>query len=395
MIETRFKKTEIGVIPEDWVLKSIASIASIFGRIGYRGYTVYDLVKEGFGAITLSPTNIRDNRMVFDKCTYISWEKYEESPEIKIQNGDILMVKTGSTGKSAFVENLPCAATINPQFVVFKNIKCNSRLLALLIMQQSFQQQINSITSGGAIPTMSQAKILTCKLSLPASCDEQNRIAAAFSDIDALISDLEALIEKKQNIKQGVMQELLSGKRRLTGFTGEWKKKPFFEVLYSCNNKSKQIDQNQYLESGITPIVDQGKQLIGGYTDKVDPIKKETGPYIVFGDHTCFFKYIDFDFYLGADGTQLLKCHKDYNTAYINHACQMIALPNTGYDRHFKYLRDVVFFLPSLKAEQNSIAKVLITMDSEINTLQARLNKYKQLKQGMMQQLLTGRIRLK
>ncbi len=115
MKETNFKPSPLGPIPHDWELKELHEILSLFGRIGFRGYNATDLVAEGQGAITLSPSNMRDGAMDFTKCTYISWNKYEESPEIKIFENDILMVKTGSTyGKTALVEHLPSPATITP-----------------------------------------------------------------------------------------------------------------------------------------------------------------------------------------------------------------------------------------------------------------------------------------
>ena len=95
------------------------------------------MVAKGKGAITLSPSNIIDNKMDYSSCTYISWAKYEESPEIMIHNNDILLVKTGSSyGKSAFVEDLPEKATINPQFVVLKETRINPQLLCNQTMQR-------------------------------------------------------------------------------------------------------------------------------------------------------------------------------------------------------------------------------------------------------------------
>ena len=102
---------------EGWEEKTLGELCEIYGRIGFRGYTTKDLVSSAKdGAISLSPSNIQDGKMDYSKCTYISWFKYEESPEIKIFNGDVLLVKTGSSyGKSAIVENLPHEATLNPQ----------------------------------------------------------------------------------------------------------------------------------------------------------------------------------------------------------------------------------------------------------------------------------------
>ena len=81
-------------LPSNWRWVRLEEVASIYGRIGFRGYTTQDLVSEGDGAITLSPSNIVDAKMDYSSCTYISWQKYEESPEIKIKNDDILLVKT-------------------------------------------------------------------------------------------------------------------------------------------------------------------------------------------------------------------------------------------------------------------------------------------------------------
>jgi type I restriction enzyme S subunit len=89
---------------QGWERKKIDDVCLIKGRIGYRGYTKQDLVDKGEGAISLSPSNIKDNKLFFDKCTYISWQKYEESPEIMIFEGDIIYCKTASIGKMALVE---------------------------------------------------------------------------------------------------------------------------------------------------------------------------------------------------------------------------------------------------------------------------------------------------
>ena len=110
---------------EEWKKCALVEICNIVGRIGFRGYTIQDIVEKGTGAIALSPSNITDNRLSYDKDnTYISYFKYEESPEIKVFVGDIVFVKTGSTvGKVAYVDNILCETTLNPQLVVLKNIK--------------------------------------------------------------------------------------------------------------------------------------------------------------------------------------------------------------------------------------------------------------------------------
>ena len=121
----------IGEIPKEWTVSRIKYIADIFGRIGFRGYTKEDFVDEGEGAISLSPSNINGMDMSYEKCSYISWKKYYESPEIMVKEGDVIFVKTGSSfGKSSFISKLPMESTINPQLIVFKNIKIDSSMFA-------------------------------------------------------------------------------------------------------------------------------------------------------------------------------------------------------------------------------------------------------------------------
>lgn len=193
----------------DWEKKKLGEFCKLFGRIGFRGYTEKDLVKEGEGAITLSPSNIVDGIMNYSKCTYISWYKYEESPEIKIHNGDILFVKTGSTfGKTALVTNLPCEATINPQFVVIKKIKMDNVFLSYLLSHDLIQNQISSTVVGGAIPTMSQEVIKNFNILIPSTIKEQQKIGQYFSKYDSLITAQQKEIDKLKDIKKSLLQKM-------------------------------------------------------------------------------------------------------------------------------------------------------------------------------------------
>ena len=177
---------------EGWVEKKLGEIGNICGRIGFRGYTTKDMVSgPNEGAITLSPSNIQDGAMDYTKCQYISWYKYNESPEIMVQNGDVLIVKTGSSyGKSAIVENLPHKATINPQSVVIKKIRINNRLFAYLIRTPWVQNDFDNFVAGTAIPTFSQANLSKVLLTFPQDLNEQQRIA---DRLDALSANVKAL----------------------------------------------------------------------------------------------------------------------------------------------------------------------------------------------------------
>jgi len=173
----------------------------------------------------------------------------------------------------------------------------------------------------------------------------------------------------------------------------DWVVKKFSDIFESVGVRGYQLKTNEYCQSGKTIIIDQGKENIVGYSNKPHPIICHEKGLIIFGDHTRIFKLIKDNFFVGADGVQVLQCIKD-NTSFIYYYCLTLDIPNTGYNRHFKYLKDATFILPPTIAEQRAIAEILTTMDEEINMLEEKKAKYQEIKQGMMQQLLTGKIRL-
>jgi len=166
-------------IPNGWEWVNLGTVCDVFGRIGFRGYTKGDFVSKGEGAISLSPSNIVNNSMDYDKCSYITWQKYEESPEIMIYNGDILLVKTGSSyGKSAIVYDLPEKATINPQFVVLKNSRIITSYLCYFLQSSYCISMYEKFVGGTAIPTFSQANLKAMYVAIP-PLKEQSRIVNA------------------------------------------------------------------------------------------------------------------------------------------------------------------------------------------------------------------------
>lgn len=209
----------IGEVPEHWKICKIKNITNLFGRIGFRGYNQTDIVEEGEGAITLSPSNMKEGKMDYDKCSYLSWEKYYESPEIMINDQEILFVKTGSTyGKTAYVENLTMQATINPQIVVFKELKCESKFLYYILSNDIIQTQVQFSVGGSTIPTLSQNNILNYRLAVP-PLSEQQAIATYLdkkcAELDASISKAQKEIDLLQEYKQALITEVVTGKRKV------------------------------------------------------------------------------------------------------------------------------------------------------------------------------------
>ena len=208
----------IGEIPSSWTICRIKNVATLFGRIGFRGYTSDDLNKDGIGAITLSPSNMQPMAMDYSNVTFLSWEKYNESPEIQIKNKDLLMVKTGSSyGKVSYVENLPREATINPQILrIIATI--NSKYLGYYMQTNLFLHQVEGGVVGGTIPTISQEKISNFLVILPSE-DEQDTISSYLdsrcSEINSLIDCKKVKIEELKEYKKSIIYEYVTGKKEV------------------------------------------------------------------------------------------------------------------------------------------------------------------------------------
>lgn len=210
----------IGRIPIGWKIKKLKYVMRSFGRIGFRGYGTKDIVDEGQGAITLSPSNIQESSMDYSKRTYLSWNKYYESPEIMIENGDVLMVKTGSSyGKCAIVKNMPMECTINPQLVVFKEHTEMPEYLAYCFQTSFAKFFINTSVIGGTIPTISQEKINNYVFPFPMKSEQQQIVTYLDSKMqrfDTAITNCQRQITLLQERKQIIINEVVTGKVRVS-----------------------------------------------------------------------------------------------------------------------------------------------------------------------------------
>ena len=224
---------------------------------------------------------------------------------------------------------------------------------------------------------------------------EQEAIAEALSDADALIESLEKLVEKNRQIKQGTMQELLTGKKRLTEFSEEWLEKPLGEI--STINKGSQLDNSKtivhgnfpYLNGGITP---------SGFADKSNTPRNTIA--ISEGGNSCgYVQFMSESFWCGGHCYSVTAERLDNHFLYhaLKSAESLImglrvgsGLPNV----QKKALLRFKLRFPRVREEQAAIATILSDMDAELTTLEIKLTKAHHIKQGMMQELLTGRIRL-
>ncbi|MEK4836531.1 restriction endonuclease subunit S [Bacillus sp. FSL L8-0152] len=211
---TKFKKTDIGEIPEVWDVKQLGEITEIKGRIGWKGYTKEDLRQSG--PLVLGATQINSRyKLDLKNPVYLSQEKYEESPEIMVSMGDIILVQRGSTiGKVALIDKQLGEATINPSMVLLKNIKINSVFLNLFLSSQFVQKRLAANISQTSIPMISQKQISGISIGIP-SYDEQCKIAEIIQSIEGKISAEERELSKLRTLKKGLMQILLTGKVRV------------------------------------------------------------------------------------------------------------------------------------------------------------------------------------
>ena len=198
----------IGEVPSHWEIIRMKYTCDFNGRIGFRGYSQADLVSEGEGAITLSPTNMNDIYVDYNKCSYLSWEKYYESPEIMVKQGDVLLVKTASVGKCSFVNTIPMECTVNPQILVLKKHRQNPMFLTYLFQIPIGQTYIDLYKAGSTIYTLSEDKIGNFRFVFP-NKKEQDIIVSYLDskcgEVDKVISTQEKRIALLQELKQSII----------------------------------------------------------------------------------------------------------------------------------------------------------------------------------------------
>ncbi len=204
-----------GSIPENWVVTKLKYLSNVKGRIGFRGYTTDDLVEEGNGALALGASHITwEGEIDLSNPVFISWPKYEESPEIKLNTGDIIIVQRGSTcGKVAIISSEIGPATINPSLVVLKEIQANPYYVFISI--KAALQELVNLTRSAAIPMLSQDQIGNLQIVLP-PIEEQKIISDFLQETKSHFNDsiikLNESISKLYEYRQSIISEAVTGK---------------------------------------------------------------------------------------------------------------------------------------------------------------------------------------
>lgn len=418
MVEMKsgYKMTEVGVIPEDWEVKNVSESCLIKARIGWQGLKKSEYMSSG-DYLLITGTDFDNGQVNWKSCAYVSKARYEQDSNIKIRPQDILISKDGTIGKVAYLGMIPKAGTLNSGIFVIRanDRKIDQVFLSKIFMSFYFEEFLNRLVAGSTINHLYQKDFVKFCFPLPNS-EEQTAIAAALSDVDSLISALIKKIEKKKAIKQGLMQQLLTGKKRLPGFCGDWMTYSIEELFELGNGYTPSKAISSFWFNGTIPwfrmedirlhgrILKDSIQHItlkavkGGRLFPKDSIILSTTATI--GEHA----WLNVDSLANQQFTFLMRkrsCCDTISVKYFFYYCYILgdwcrANINEGglMAVNMEDLRKYNFAIPPTISEQTAIANILSDCDSEIAALEKKRDKYKEIKQGMMQQLLTGKIRL-
>lgn len=401
-----YKQTEIGVIPEDWEVAAISD-----RHVVATGSTppTADPTNYGQDYLFVSPADLGDKKYIIETEKKLSPKGFLISR--KYPAGSTLFTCIGSTiGKTGYATiEMTSNQQINAVFP--SDIECPEFSYYALT---SIANRIKELAGEQAVPLVNKTDFEKTKYCYPRNKPEQTAIATALSDVDALISGLESLIAKKQAIKTATMQQLLTGKTRLPQFAHhpdgtakgyqqtelglvpeDWGVRNLGDLLEYEQPTKYLVSHAKFLDEGSYPVLTAGKSFVLGYTNETNVIFTDL-PVIIFDDFTTDSKFVNFPFKAKSSAMKMLKPrNKKTPLSLIYNLLNSVDYLVGDHKRHwigeFQFLNVA---MPSDYEEQTAIATILSDMDEEIQALETRLNKTKQIKQGMMQVLLTGKVRL-
>jgi type I restriction enzyme, S subunit len=437
-----YKSTEVGAIPEDWDLLPFKQISSMHGRIGWQGLKQSEFTMNNDDPYLITGMNFKDGEIRWNEVYHIPKKRFDMAKEIQLKPNDVLMTKDGTIGKVLIIKEIPYPhkACLNSHLLVFRPI--GNRYVPIFLYYQLnsslFKNQIELSKSGTTFFGISQESVGKFKIVLPKR-QEQESIGLILHDTDRLINKLDMLIVKKKNVMQGAMQELLTGRKRLHG---DWSKNENYKLTeigkipvdweeFTLNSLCKSFTKqtgfdysahikpalvNNFNEDVLSFIQNKdfdGKK-INFNTDYFIPESVADRFPAILLDEICLLISIS-----GSIGK--IGIFSNTQKAFVGGAIAVAKLRNktqvdwimyylqspVGQSILFKQvkagaqhnlilddLRKILIPMPS-DNEQKAIIQILSDMASEIEALERERDKYKLLKVGLLQQLLTGRIRLK
>lgn len=364
-----YKKTEIGVIPEDWEVMKLGEIVL---------------------SIASGKSNTKSQNgdfPIYGSTGIIGWKPYFD-----YEGEKNLVARVGANaGTINKVAGKYCVSDNTLMISYNKNSNIDFAFFQLTSLK------LNMLVFGSGQPLITGGQLKNILTPLP-PLPEQTAIAEVLSDTDELIQTLEKKITKKRLIKQGATQKLLTPKDDSTSdksTADKWEVKKLGDFLQYEQPTKYIVDDTEYNDNYEIPVLTAGKSFILGYTNETEGIFNNC-PVIIFDDFTTSSKYVNFSFKVKSSAMKILKPkNENVNLRFIFEIMQQIDFPLGDHKRHWiGEFQPLEIKIQKSKTEQNRIATILSDMDSGIEILVSKLAKYKKLKQGMMQELLTGKIRL-
>lgn len=393
-----YKQTEVGVIPEDWEVTSLGEHATF--RTGPFGSALHksDYVRDGVPVV--NPMHIVDGEIVPTASMTITDSAAHSLSEFRLRQGEIVIGRRGDMGRCAVVQPHQAGWLCGTGSMIVRPTGFDPQFLQRVLSSDAVISAIVNSSVGTTMVNLNQGSLSSLQVQYPPLA-EQSAIATALSDVDALLAAQDALIAKKRAIKQGAMQELLTGKRRLPGFSGEWEVKTVAELekLRLVKLSRGKVISKKDIDStpGGFPIYSSSIHndgMFGCYGDFM--FDEELITWSVDGGGNFFYRRKHKFSVTNVCGFMRI------DNSRINYQFLAAQLQNLHRQKNFDYQskahpsvvrKEYAVQIPEL-IEQTAIAAALSDIDTELTALQAQRAKTAQLKQGMMQALLTGRIRL-
>jgi type I restriction enzyme S subunit len=393
-LKSGYKRTELGLIPEDWDVEQLGKLTEKIGSgiTPTGGSRVY----RDSGRPFMRSQNVDWGHLDLDDIAFIDDATHSTFEATEIRTGDVFLNITGaSIGRSAVADQRVAGGNVNQHVCIIRanQDKLVPGFLCSFLISAHGQRQIDSFQAGGNRQGLNFGQVRSIRIAAPRTTDEQGAIAAALSDVDALLGGLERLIAKKRDLKHAAMQQLLTGQTRLPGFSGEWQTKSLSAV---CTMKSGE---------GITSVsIDQfstypcyGGNGLRGYTTRFT----HNGTYALIGRQgaLCGNVFSVEGQFFASEHAIVVTATMDTDIRWLtsvlgrmklNQYSESSAQPGLSVSKILK----LEITVPPTKAEQSSIAEALADMDAELLALEARRDKTRNVKLAMMQVLLTGKTRL-
>ncbi|MBM7717442.1 type I restriction enzyme S subunit [Bacillus thermophilus] len=386
----------IGSIPLDWEVTKLSGITEFITK--GTTPTTYGFQWEEEGIPFFKSDCIKEGKFVYGDFQYISKEAHDALNRSKIQKGDILISITGDVGKVAIIPEAIDEGNINQHVarIRVKKGEISRDFIYHWLNQINVRNYYNVIKTGLAYPQISLEQVRNTEIPIPKKT-EQQKIASILSTWDKAIELKEKLIEQKKEQKKGLMQKLLTGEVRLPGFEGEWREVNLAKV--SKRIKGKAVE---YLENGKFPAIDMDyleSGLFKNFSNDATVFAKKNDVLLLWDGSRAGMAFTGVEGAVGSTFVKLecksihnifLQKHLEMNERKIQRLREGSGIPHVPKD----FLNFYKIKMPSMD-EQKAISNVLNNMDKNLEFLQKEIVYLKQQKQGLMQQLLTGKVRVK